>query len=350
MSSDSKKFWIKFSSWEFWPMSVLYFPINVYRWILSMRAGSPLFYTAANPAIENGGMFGDSKSALLNKVPAEYRPVMVVVPLSMEWMIALVKIRSAGIRFPFLVKPDIGGSGNGVKRIHHEEDFKVYLEKSPCTVIAQELVEWPEEYSVFYVRVPGEEKGRVTSVVKKAYLSVTGDGSSTVEQLMEKNPGAYLQIERFRKEYPHKLEMIPVEGEVKLLEPVGTRAKGTTYLKANSLVNEGMIATFDSIAKKIDGFYFGRFDVRCRTEEDVITGQQMRILELNGAGAEPEHIYDPEGSVFAAWASLFYHAHLLYKVSVTNHRNGVPYLTKEEAKPYQELNKKITQHWKSLGS
>src|SRR6478735_10730856 len=144
MSSDFKKAWIKFSTWEFWPMPVLYFPVNVYRWFLSLRAGSSFFYSASNPAIENGGMFGDSKSSILTKVPAEYRPAMVIVPMSMEWMIALVKIRSAGIRFPFIVKPDIGGGGNGVKRIHHEEDFKAYLEKSPCAVIAQESVDWPE--------------------------------------------------------------------------------------------------------------------------------------------------------------------------------------------------------------
>jgi hypothetical protein len=347
MASTSKKSWIKITSWEFWPMPLVYFPIYIYCLFLSLRARSFRFFSASNPAIENSGMFGESKSAILNKVPAEYRPAMVVVPLNMEWMIALVKIRSAGIRFPFIVKPDIGVNGNGVKRIHHEEEFKAYLEKSPCTVIAQELIEWPEEYGVFYIRIPGEEKGRVTSLVKKSFLSVIGDGTSTVEQLMEQNPRAVLQIERFRKEYAHKLEMVPAIAEVKILEPIGTRSKGTTYLNANHLINGGMNETFDSIAKKIDGFYYGRFDVRCRTEEDVVTGQQMRILELNGAGAEPAHIYDPESSIFSAWASLFYHWHLLYKVSVTNHRKGIPYLTKEEVKRYQDLNKKVKKHWES---
>lgn len=346
MPSGFKKSWIKFSTWEFWPLSALSFPLVPYRFFLRLKAGSSLFYSAANPAMENSGSFGASKSSVLNKIPAEYRPAMVIVPLTMEWMIALVKIRSAGIRFPFIVKPDIGEEGNGVRRIHHEEEFKAYLEKSPCTVIVQELIEWPFEFEVFYVRIPGEEKGRITSIVQKSFLSVTGDGTSTVEQLMEQNPVAVMQLERFRKEYPHKLDVVPAAGEVKLLEPIGNHSRGTTYLNAQRLVNDGLRATFDEIAQRIEGFYYGRFDVRCRTEEDVISGHQMRILELNGAGAVPGHIYDPEASLFSAWASLFQHQQLLYKVSVANHRKGVPYLTKAEVKKYQELSEKIRRHWK----
>jgi hypothetical protein len=345
MASDFKKSWIKFSSWEFWPLSTLSFPLAPYRLFLSLKAGSPYYHTAANPAMENSGGVGSSKSSALSKIPAEHRPAMVIVPLSMEWMIALVKIRSAGIRFPFIVKPDIGQEGNGVKRIHHEEEFKAYLEKSPCTVIVQELIEWPCEFEIFYVRIPGEEKGRITSVVQKSFLSVTGDGSATVEQLMEQDPVALMQLERFRKEYPHKLDLVPAAGELKLLEPIGHHSRGTTYLNAQRLLNEGMRDTFDEIAKKIEGFYYGRFDVRCRTEEDVISGHQMRILELNGVDAIPGHIYNPEASLFNAWASLFQHQQLLFKVSVANHRQGVPYLTKEEVKKYQALGEKMRKHW-----
>lgn len=345
MPSGFKKFWIKLSTWEFWPMSVLSFPIYPYWLFLSLKSRSFYFYSAANPVMENAGMEGESKSSVLNKVPAEYRPAMVVVPLSMEWMIALVKIRSAGIRFPFIVKPDVGAEGMGVKRIHHEEEFRAYVEKSPCTVIVQELIEWPHEFEVYYVRIPGEAKGRIISVVQKSFLSVTGDGQSTVEQLMEQNPVAVMQLDRFRKEYPHKLEVIPVAGEVKLLEPIGNHSRGTTYLNAKRLLNEGMRDTFDEIAKRIDGFYLGRFDVRCRTEEDVISGHQMRILELNGAGAIPGHIYDPEASLFSAWSSLFQYWSLLYKVSAANHRLGIPYLKKAEVKTYQALSEKIKKHW-----
>ena len=50
------------------------------------------------------------------------------------------------------------------------------------------------------------------------------------------------------------------------------------------------------------------------------------IIEVNGAGSEPTHMYDPRHSLFFAWREITRHWKILYQVSRENHRRGIPYL------------------------
>lgn len=51
------------------------------------------------------------------------------------------------------------------------------------------------------------------------------------------------------------------------------------------------------------GFYFGRFDLRSASVDDLRAGR-FTIIELNGVTSEPTHIYDPGCSVLAAYRTL----------------------------------------------
>jgi hypothetical protein len=86
----------------------------------------------------------------------------------------------------------------------------------------------------------------------------------------------------------------------------------------------------DEICKKIDGFYFGRLDIRFSTLEDFKQSRNFSIIEVNGAGAEPTHIYDPSHSLFYAWKEIIRHWFILFRISRANHRLGYPYLTFRE--------------------
>ena len=39
-------------------------------------------------------------------------------------------------------------------------------------------------------------------------------------------------------------------------------------------------------------FYYGRYDLKCTSVADLKAGKNIQILEFNGTGAEPNHIYD----------------------------------------------------------
>jgi hypothetical protein len=64
--------------------------------------------------------------------------------------------------------------------------------------------------------------------------------------------------------------------------------------------------------------------------EDLKAGRNFSIIELNGAGSEPTHIYDPRHSLFFAWKEIARHFKLLYMISIQNHKKGYRYLTVKE--------------------
>ena len=65
-------FFIRLKNWEYWPFGVIQFPVIVYYFWLSARARSFFFFSASNPGIVMGGMFGESKYEVLKKVPERY--------------------------------------------------------------------------------------------------------------------------------------------------------------------------------------------------------------------------------------------------------------------------------------
>ena len=60
-------FLIRLKSWEYWPFGIVQFPAILYWVWLSLRARSFVFFSASNPGIPMGGMFGESKYELLKR-------------------------------------------------------------------------------------------------------------------------------------------------------------------------------------------------------------------------------------------------------------------------------------------
>jgi hypothetical protein len=96
---------------------------------------------------------------------------------------------------------------------------------------------------------------------------------------------------------------------------------------------------------QIDGFYFGRLDIMYNSIEELEAGKNFQVVEINGAASEPTHIYDPKHSIFFAWKELIKHINIMYKISVENHKTGLPFLTNKEGFKEYKLhlthNKKI---------
>jgi len=99
------------------------------------------------------------------------------------------------------------------------------------------------------------------------------------------------------------------------------------FTDASYIIDEQLINVIDDAAKQIDGFYYGRMDIKFSSWEDFKAGKNWKIIELNGAGSEPTHIYDPKHSVFFAWKEIIRHWKMLYQISISNHQKGAPYLS-----------------------
>jgi hypothetical protein len=323
-------FMIKLRNWEYWPFGILQFPIFFYYPWLSLRAGSLTFFSASNPGILMGGMFGESKSDVLKLVQAELTPKSILIRAGTEFARVESTLRDYHLDYPLIFKPDIGERGFMVRRINNNDDLRTYINEFQQDFIVQDLVDLPLEFAVFYARVPSEPAGQVTSVVMKEMLTVQGDGISTLEQLILSKDRAKLQWPLLREKFRGELNTIVPLGKTIEMVSIGNHCLGTKFLNANYLIDEKLTDSFDKISKRIPGFYFGRYDLRCNSIEDLREGKIM-ILELNGCGAEPAHIYDPDFSFFRAASVLVEHWKTIFVIARENKNSGARYLPLNEA-------------------
>ncbi len=334
--SKRKLFYTKLTHWEYWPFELVYLPVLFYYLWLSLKAKSFFFFSASNPSIETGGMLGESKFSILKNIPEEVK----AFTLFFQKDTTVSKIKSAlqenDLSYPLIAKPDVGERGTGVEKINNQQELELYLKENKTDFLIQEYVDFTVELGIFYYRFPDQPKGTISSVVMKDFLKVKGDGNSTLGELISRNPRAGFQFERLLPKLD--FNFIPSEEKIILLEPIGNHCRGTLFLNANDIIDQKLIDVFDTISLQIPGFFFGRYDLRCKSIEDLKNGKNIKIVELNGAGAEPGHIYQPGYSIFKAWKVLFFHWKILYQISIQNHRKGIPYMSFAEAKKkYKEI-------------
>lgn len=114
----------------------------------------------------------------------------------------------------------------------------------------------------------------------------------------------------------------------KTLVPYGNHARGAKFIDLSHLITDELTEAIDGICRQIPGFNFGRLDVMYNTWDELSRGENLSIIELNGAGSEPTHIYDPKHSIFFAWYEIIRHWKLLYRVSKLNkQQKSINYMT-----------------------
>jgi hypothetical protein len=311
----------------------------------AIKAKSIFFFNASNPTIKNGGFMMESKKEIYDIIPQKYYPTTILVTEGTPTAEVQTLIEKNQIQFPLIAKPDIGLRGGGVKKIESVTDLNEYATKANFDYLVQNLIPYAEEVGIFYVRYPHEKLGRITGIVSKEFLIITGDGKSTMEELIKQNPRYELQLKVLKQEYGAQLqEVIPLNEKVNLV-PYGNHARGAKFVDGSHWITPQLTQAINEMCLQIPGFYFGRLDIMYNTMAELQEGRNFAVVELNGAASEPTHIYDPKHSIFFAWKELARHITYMYEISVANHKNGAPYLShKEGMKEYRlhlEQSKKI---------
>ena len=332
-----RTFFIKLTSWEYWPFGIIQAPMFVYWIWYALKERSLLYFSASNPSILTGGMMGESKFDVLNLVPEEVKPKTVLIKLPSSREQVLEEMKKNALTFPVIFKPDLGERGWMVRRINTEQEIDKYLTEIKIDFLIQVLVELPLEFGVYYVCFPSEENGFVNSIVVKEFLFIEGDGKKTIQQLILEKDRAKLQWKTLKEVYKDQLDEVLAFGKRIELISIGNHCLGTKFLNGNHLITEKLSASFDTISKQVKDFYFGRYDLRCASLQDLENGN-VKIVELNGCGAEPAHIYQPGSSLWDAIRVLITHWKNMYRISIENHRRGVPYLSLKEGR---EIYKKL---------
>ena len=272
----------------------------------------------------------ESKKEIYDIIPPAFIPKTLFFKLGTSTTEILSTVASSAIAFPCIAKPDMGGKGRGVEKIYALEDIAGYATKIKMDFLVQEFIPYPEEVGIFYCRMPDEANGFISGIVAKEFLIVKADGYSTLTQLLEKDPRYHFQLPALQKIYGEGLNVVLEKDEAKNLVPYGNHARGAKFLDVSHWADESFTKTFDTIFKQIPEFYFGRLDIMYSNFEDLKAGKNFSIVELNGAGSEPTHIYDPGHSLFFAWREIARHFKILCAISMQNHKKGFRYLTVKE--------------------
>jgi hypothetical protein len=324
------RLFITWTNWEYLPIYIANIPVVLIWLWFALRARRLFFFSAVNPVIETGGVLGESKYDILKRIPRRYLPKTAFIQTGTPAQQVLEKATQAGIVYPMLAKPNIGERGFLVKKIEHFDELEEYVAAIKVDFLVQEFVGERVEMSVLAHRFPDAKTGEVTSVCLKKFMAVTGDGVSTVEVLMAKDPRSILQIERLQAVNSELLKTVPPSGEKILLEPIGNHCRGTTFLNGNHLIDNELHTAFSKILLEMDGIFYGRFDLKCRDFESLKKGNLM-VLEFNGVAGEPAHIYDPSYPVWKKYRDVYRHWGIIYRIFLAQKKRGVRAMNLREA-------------------
>lgn len=302
-SLRNRTWYIRLMNWEYWPVWVFYIPVWVQHFWLSLKVRNLFFFLATNPAIE-GFILSDSKFKTLQLVPERHRPESLLVTPGIPVAELMEKMQARGMVFPVMLKPDVGFRGLKVQKVEDEITLQKALSGQGCTYLLQEYCAHPLEIGLFYYRYPDAACGCIPSITIKEFLKVKGDGKHTLEELIGFNPRAVLQRDRLKDKYTGLWTKVLPDGLLLELEPVGNHNRGTRFRDGSHLADEKLLKVFDRLNREMEGFYFGRFDIRASSWEAIQEDGAFTILEVNGVGGEPTHIYDPDNSLFKAWKDL----------------------------------------------
>jgi len=319
---------MKWSHWEFWPAWMFYPPVALYCIWLCIKYRGLTLPTAANPVMFSGGLVGESKIATLKDLmetspefTAEAELLQGVSPG--ERLQSFREIcRRRGINYPLILKPDVGQRGVGVKLVQTEEQVRAYLDRTAAPLIVQRFAQGPHEAGIFYYRFPHERVGHIFAITEKVFPRITGDGRSTIAELVWKEPRARFLAHIYLRRLHERRGEVLAAGDTLKLVAAGNHAQGCIFRDGMHLCSPALLETIDTISRKLPGFYIGRYDLRYASEADLRAGRNFQIVELNGAASEATSIYDARNSVFTAYRTLFRQWDLVFAIGAVNRQKG----------------------------
>lgn len=315
----------KIKNWEQWPFKILYAPIApVWLWYM-IRSGSVWFFTPSNPKLTFGGLDGEPKKEMHDLLPPHLCARYFNVNPSIPFAEVMQSIANKGLSYPLIVKPEVGGQGILFRKIESEAHLKEYHSKIPVEYFIQEFISYPLEVSLFYYRYPFEKKGHITGFLQKVPMRVVGDGVHNLGELLLRNVKTKKRLSELKQKHEINFSKIVPKDEVYILSHAGNHNRGADFFDLSSEISDDLVQQLDEISLGINDFFYGRYDIMCHSIEDLKQGKNFVILEYNGCGAEPNHIYDTGYSLIAAWKEILKHWKILFEISRYNHQHGVPY-------------------------
>ncbi len=321
------------SFFEFWPGWLFYAPVVLFWIFNAIRYRSITLPALANPRIDAGGICGESKNDILD----------LAGPVARQWIAryagfatsghndgnditrAEAAMAAAGLNYPVVAKPDMSCNGVGVRVVPDSAALACYLAEFPraTRLQLQELVTFEGEAGIFFIRRPGDVAGRITSVTLKFPPTVTGDGVSTIANLIAADARLHAVQNLLLPKLGAKAARVPAKGEAVRLVFVGNHCRGSTFKNGMDIVTPALTARINEIAADMPDLYFSRIDLRYDNLDDLRAGENFRIIEFNGSGSEATHIWDPAMTILEAYRTQFFHYGESFKIGHEIRKRGL---------------------------
>jgi hypothetical protein len=300
------------------------------QWLwLSVRYASPTLPSCANPALTAGGLVGEGKldyfrgmGPTARAATARHLGVSTARPLAAAQLAPM--LAAAGLAFPLIAKPDLGLCGYGVRRVDDMAQLTAYLAAFPRaeTVVLQTYLAQDGEAGIFYARDPRTGQASIIGLALRFFPQVTGDGVRSVRELIAADPRAGRLFGSQQHEAPALAARVPAAGEVVRLATIGSTRVGGLYRDGRTAITARLTAAIDAIARDMPEFYCGRFDVRYDSLDALSEGRGFTIIEINGAGSEAIHAWDPATTLWQGLQIVFAKQRLLFSIGATLRQRG----------------------------
>ncbi|MEO8473516.1 MAG: hypothetical protein ABI477_15055 [Chryseolinea sp.] len=309
--------------WEVWHWFAKYIVIGPAWLWLCLKGRSFWFFTPSNPTISFGGWIGESKSEIYEQLPSDKYPRSIFVSPKEEFNNILSALKLKQLSLPLAVKPDIGMMGFMFRKVDTIDQLLQYHQFMPARYIIQELIDYPLEVSVFYYRFPNKATGNITGFIRKEFMQVTGDGNKDLETLIKEYPRAAFRLKELLSKHESHLKVVVPADKPYYLSYALNLSRGGRLISLEHEKDAQLLNVFDQISNYSGNFFYGRYDIKCNSIEDLKKGKNYSILEYNGSGAEPHHVYGNGFSFLQACGILIHHWNILFKISQINRASGI---------------------------
>ena len=329
MEADTKQC---LSFFEFWPAWVMYFPVAAQWALLSLWHRSLTLPFLANPDLTLSGMTGVGKSELMAQATGLCKKAILpwvafdtnqdnAQEQAEKWVETAAE---QGITLPFVCKPDIGCRGFGVKLIKDVEQLAANIEIYPqgTSLVCQKLASWEPEVGIFYVKDPVSGQGDVVSMTAKFLPRVTGDGVSTLGELIENDSRGGLLRHQYYERHKKEWDSIPDKGKNVQLVFSASHSKGSIFRDACDYITPELKQSVVAIMDDLPNFYYGRLDVKYADLESLQQGETLEIVEINAASSESTHIWDRNTTFSKAIKTLLWQYRTLFNLGAFHRKNG----------------------------
>jgi hypothetical protein len=310
---------------------LVYIPVVLWILLLGLRHRRLTAFSACNPMMGHAsGLCGESKARILKPLSDNFADAVPAWRLlshgAAGFDMAAAKQAAAELGgYPLVIKPNQGQRGRAVAVVRSDSDIENYLAAVPAVEESKVLLQRfapGQEFGVLIYRDPKTHRAMVSSINEKQFPVVTGDGVSSLAQLVEADPRGGLIAPVLWKERPEQMRRVPAAAELVQLVEIGAHCRGTTFLDARALTSPALEAWAEQVFDAMPGFNIGRVDLRCPSAEHLARAEGLQVLEINGVTSEPAHIYHPGAGLLAGYRALFQHWSLCFALGAQEIAKG----------------------------